>query len=319
MKFLSRSQDIKDHYITRAARRRVGSDRRVWVAAGPAPIETGLGHPRERVGMSRPVADLHVHTTVSDGTLTLDEVPDAARAAGVETVAVTDHDRVHPDIEAPVVERDGVEVIRAIELRVEPAEEAIGRVDLLGYALEPTPPLLDELERIQRDRVERGAKIIERVEDHLGVDLDLEPREGIGRPHIARAIEASEAPYDVERAFRELIGGGGPCFVPRDVTCFEGGASLLADACAVVALAHPFRYPDPEAALALTESTHLNAVERFYPYGRDVDTDLVERVAAERNLLRTGGSDAHDRTLGKAGPDREAFDAFDARLTETEA
>ncbi|MFC4359680.1 PHP domain-containing protein [Halobium salinum] len=269
--------------------------------------------------MSQPVADLHVHTPVSDGTLTLDELPDAARAAGVGVVAVTDHDRVHPDIEAPVVDRDGVELIRGIELRVEPADDAVGRVDLLGYALDPTDELLDELERVQRDRVERGGKIIERVETHLDVDLDLEPREGIGRPHVARAVEASEAPYDAEAAFRQLIGSDGPCFVPRDVTGFEEGAALLADSCAVVSLAHPFRYPDPEAALALAESPHLDAVERFYPYGREVDTDLVDRVAAEGDLLRTGGSDAHGKTLGKAGPDREAFDAFAARLSETEA
>ncbi|OYR81429.1 histidinol-phosphatase, partial [Halorubrum distributum] len=58
------------------------------------------------------VADLHAHTTVSDGTLTLSEVPAAAREAGVDWVAVTDHDRIHPGLDAPVVERDGVRVVR---------------------------------------------------------------------------------------------------------------------------------------------------------------------------------------------------------------
>jgi predicted metal-dependent phosphoesterase TrpH len=267
--------------------------------------------------MTEPAADLHVHTTESDGTLTLDEVPAAAESAGVGTVAITDHDRVHPGIERPVVERDGVELVRGIELRVETA--GAGRVDLLGYAVDPTSALADELGRVRRDRVERGCRMIEAVETYLCADLDLDPHDGIGRPHVARAIEESEAPYDVEGAFSELIGTDGPCFVPRNVTGFVDGAALLADSCPVVALAHPFRYPDPGAALALTADSNLNAVERFYPYGREVDAALVERVAAERGLLVTGGSDAHGRTLGIDGPDRDAFERFRNRLSETEA
>jgi hypothetical protein len=271
----------------------------------------------DRPVMTGPAADLHVHTTESDGTLTLDEVPTAAASAGVGTVAITDHDRVHPGLPAPVTERDGVELIRGVELRVETPDA--GRVDLLGYAVDPTPELAAELDRVQRDRIERGGRMIDAVEARLGVDLDLEPHEGVGRPHVARAVEESEAPYDVEGAFAELIGADGPCFVPRDVTGFDEGARLLAASCPVVSLAHPFRYPDPAPALDLTADPNLNAVERFYPYGREVDAALVERVAAEHDLLLTGGSDAHGRALGVDGPDREAFERFRSRLSETEA
>mgnify|MGYP000459968079 CR=1 FL=1 len=70
------------------------------------------------------VADLHVHTPNSDGTLTLDRVPTVARAAGLEAVAITDHDRTHPDLDAPVSTRDGVDVIHGIELRVEAGPDA---------------------------------------------------------------------------------------------------------------------------------------------------------------------------------------------------
>jgi Predicted metal-dependent phosphoesterases (PHP family) len=82
--------------------------------------------------MTQPAADLHVHTTASDGTLTVPELPAAARRAGVEWVAVTDHDRVHPDLDAPVTDRDGVHIIRGIELRVETDRQ---RLDLLGYGV----------------------------------------------------------------------------------------------------------------------------------------------------------------------------------------
>lgn len=242
-------------------------------------------------------ADLHVHTRRSDGTLTPETIPDAARAADVEVVAVTDHDRYHPDFGGPVVERDGITLIHGIELRV---EAPVGRVDLLGFGLEPTADLRAEVDRIQRDRRERGRAIVECVEDCLGVELDVEIREGLGRPHVARAIEDHpDTDLDYDAAFAELIGNDEPCFVARDVPSFDRGRAILDEACGIVGLAHPFRYEDPEAAVSLTAD--LDAVERYYPYGRPIDESLVEDAVREHDLLVTGGSDAHDRSLGSAG------------------
>ena len=260
------------------------------------------------------VADLHAHTTVSDGTLTLDEVPAAAREAGVDWVAVTDHDRIHPRLDAPVVERDGVRVVRGIELRVDAGFE---RLDLLGYGVEHTDALDAEIERLQRDRRGRGAAILDAVEERLGVDLDLEPREGLGRPHVARAIDESDAPYDYAGAFDELIGTDGPCYVARDVTGLDEGLDLLADACALVGLAHPFRSGNVDEALAVARDRDaIGAVERFYPYGFAVDDDRIDRLAAEADLLRTGGTDAHERTLGVAGLSESAFEPVRERLPD---
>ncbi|ELZ38071.1 PHP domain-containing protein [Halorubrum tebenquichense] len=260
------------------------------------------------------VADLHAHTTVSDGTLTLDEVPAAAREAGVDWVAVTDHDRIHPGLDAPVVERDGVRIVRGTELRVDAGFE---RLDLLGYGVEHTDALDAEIDRLQRDRRERGAAILDRVEERLGVDLGVEPRAGLGRPHIARAIDESDAPYDYAEAFDELIGDDGPCYVAREVTPLDEGIDLLADACALVGLAHPFRYERVDEALSVArESPAVDAVERFYPYGRAVDDARIDRLAADADLLRTGGTDAHERTLGVAGLTESAFEPVRDRLPE---
>lgn len=254
------------------------------------------------------VADLHVHTTNSDGTLTLETLADAAEAAGVGTVAVTDHDRLHPDLRTPVARLDDLTVVHGIELRVEAPEE---RVDLLGYGARRTDDLEALVEHLQTDRIERGREIIERVEERLGVDLPVEPREGLGRPHIARAIEEATE-YSYGDAFDELIGNDGPCFVARDVPSFEDGLEVLAAACGVVSLAHPYRYEDPEAALELCAD--LDAVERFYPYDREVDPRPLERAVERHDLLVTGGSDAHDETLGRAGLDRDAYRRFRAAL-----
>jgi len=259
----------------------------------------------------RIVADLHAHTTISDGTMTADELVDVARETGLDWVAITDHDRVHPDVGAPVVDRDGVRVVRGIELRVDAGFE---RLDLLGYGVEHTDALDGEIERLQTDRQRRGAAILDCVEERIGVDLGVEPRPGLGRPHIARAIDESAAPYDYADAFDELIGRDGPCYVAREVTELERGVELLRNACAVVGLAHPFRYDNVDAALDVARD--LDAVERFYPYGRAVDDAKVERVAAESNLLLTGGTDAHERTLSEAGLTAEAFAPVRERLPD---
>jgi hypothetical protein len=257
-------------------------------------------------------ADLHAHTTNSDGRLELDEVPAAAREASVSVVAVTDHDRTHPGLDAPVVERDGVTLVHGIELRVDAGFE---RVDLLGYGVTETDALADLVDHLQTDRAERGQRIIDSVEDALGIDLDLEGRPGLGRPNVARAVaEHPDTDYTVQGVFDDLIGNDGPCYVARDVPDFERGRDVLAEACAFVGLAHPFRYADPDAALALTES--LDAVERNYPYGDGAGADLaaVDALARQHDLLVTGGTDAHERTLGVCGLTEAEYEPIAARL-----
>lgn len=255
------------------------------------------------------VADLHVHTTNSDGAMDLPDVPAAAREAGVSAVAVTDHDRLHPDLETPVARLDGVTVVHGIELRVEAADQ---RLDLLGYGVRPTDDLVSLVDHLQRDRVERGRAIVECVEDRLGVDLDCEPRPGLGRPHVARATAAA-TDLSYQEVFDDLIGDDGPCYVARDVPEFSRGVRVLREACGLVGLAHPFRYDDLAAALDC--AADLEAVERFYPYEDDPDPAPVDRVAREHDLVLTGGSDAHNDRLGLAGLERDDYRRFRSRLT----
>lgn len=251
------------------------------------------------------VADLHVHTTNSDGQLEISEVPGAATRSGVRVVAITDHDRLNPDLQVPITHINGVTLIHGIELRVEGNKE---RIDLLGYGVTPTDALCAELDRLQEDRIERAEEIVERVEEYTGMSLDFTPDRGVGRPHIARAIERSAIDYDYHGAFENLIGDDGPCYVSRRVPSFDRGLELLDEACGLVSLAHPLRYDDPAAELSL--AVDLDGVEYHYEYSHAVDVRPVERAVREHNLVITGGSDAHDRTLGRAGLSRDEYRAF---------
>ncbi|MDQ2050830.1 PHP domain-containing protein [Natronolimnohabitans sp. A-GB9] len=257
-----------------------------------------------------PYADLHVHTTRSDGSLEFDEVPNVAQQNDVAVVALTDHDRLQP-VDEPVLERDGVTIVNGVELRVETPNGE--RVDLLGYGVEPTAELEGLVERIQRDRIERGQAIVDCVESRLGIDLGVTVDDGFGRPHVARAIDAHPGvDYDYEDAFDQLIGYGDPCFVAREVPAFERGLAALSAACRLVSLAHPLRYRDTDAALGLTADPDLEAVELHYPYDRpDVDRSAVERAVDRHDLLVTGGSDAHEHDLGVAGLSRREYERLD--------
>jgi predicted metal-dependent phosphoesterase TrpH len=256
------------------------------------------------------VADLHLHTTNSDGTLTLDTLPDAAAAAGLDAVAVTDHDRLHPDLGAPVSTVDGLTVVHSIELRVE--TDGGARVDLLGYGARRTDELTALTESLQANRIERAREIVDCVEHREGIDLDVAFEPGVGRPHIARAIAASDSAHDYDDAFADLIGNDCECYVAREIPTAAEGLACLREACAIVGLAHPLRYRDPEGALALAPK--LDALELHYPYEPAVDTAPVERAIEDYDLLVTGGSDAHGTELGLAGLDATEFERFRTHL-----
>jgi Predicted metal-dependent phosphoesterases (PHP family) len=258
-------------------------------------------------------ADLHIHTDASDGQMCLREVVGTAAQIGLRAIAITDHDRLHPQLDARISHSGGVEVIRGVEIRVTLDDV---RVDLLGYGVTRTPQLDAMLRRIQRSRIERAAAMIRSLEDALDVTLGLSPSPGIGRPTIAAAVVAAVDGYTIDRVFTELIGADCPHYVRRWVPDAAVAIDTLRAADALISLAHPYRYPDFDAATAAID--RLDAIEAFYPYGTDrqdlVDLGRLEQMAAAADLLLTGGSDAHGRTLGAAGVDVQTYDRFRSAL-----
>lgn len=258
-------------------------------------------------------ADLHSHTTVSDGETSSENIVEIAKQVGLDALAVTDHDRVNPLLDEKLVVIDGIDVVNGIELRVTTQEGE--RIDLLGYGVRPTEQLTKLTERIQENRIERAEKMIDLIEDETGVRLDYKLKSNTGRPHIAREIEENDIlEYDYEDAFETLIGSDCPCYTHRDIPDFQDGISVLNNAASFVSLAHPYRYNSPRNVLKL--SKQLDGVECQYPYESkgflmNIETDLSYLAADWFDLTITGGSDSHEpATIGTEGLTKIQYKTF---------
>ncbi len=253
--------------------------------------------------MTAGYADLHLHTTASDGIQTLAEMTVRARAAGLSCIAITDHDTISPELGGRVQTMRGVEVITGVELKAD-FDGVTG--ELLGYFVNPSATrlrdLLDWMDEARRRRMER---MLEKCRE-AGLDVDMEhvrrqAAGNLGRPHLARALVERGAVRASDEAFEQLIGRGKPCFVSLEKASLREAVDALHDAGAAVSVAHPclMRVADWDAFLDTLVAVGVDALETVYAYrtspGRDlsITPELLAAKAAGRNFLVTGGSDDH--------------------------
>jgi len=255
-------------------------------------------------------ADLHLHTVASDGTQTLDEMVQRAKACGLSAIAITDHDTVSPDVTARVTSILGVEVIAGVELKAD-CDGTTGEV--LGYFIDPGAARLRELlawmEEARRVRMEL---MVAKCRDAgLAVDMADVGRHAagnLGRPHLARALIASGQVATSDEAFEKLIGRGKPCYVSLDKIGVREAIEILHDAGGAVSLAHPclMRVGDWDAFLDMLVGAGIDGLETVYPYRASTTTvlsispELLAAKADQRNLITTGGSDDHGLESNKA-------------------
>ena len=166
------------------------------------------------------ICDFHVHSDVSDGTLTPVEVVEAASREGIDVLALTDHDGVDGVIPARERGRQlGVEVLSGVEISVS-EDDGRRQLHMLGLGVDPKcATLLERLARVRSARRERAAAIAALLASH-DVRIDPEalrpdaPQCAVGRLHIARALVAAGACRDVDNAFTRWLRRGRPAFVP---------------------------------------------------------------------------------------------------------
>ncbi len=248
-------------------------------------------------------ADLHLHTRWSDGTLDLIPTVRRARSAGIDTIAITDHDTISPGLTRPVQMLEGVEVITGVEIKA----DVLGfRGEVLGYFVDPpSTPMQTLFHSMQRARTERMKEMIALCNLNLGLRIDYRSvarlTDGsVGRPHLAAALVEAGVASNTDDAFRRFLAQGCRCYVPLPRPSFTTVLAAIHAAGGVAGVAHPAFLPveDWEAALMELRGLGMEAMEVYYPYelGKAplyADPAELGALAAALDLIPTGGSDDH--------------------------
>ena len=251
-------------------------------------------------------ADLHVHTTASDGLTTPASLARLASERGIFVLAITDHDTVAGIAPAQAAAAEvGVRLIPGVEFSTRASR---GQTHILGYGIDPDhPELTRELAALRASRVERGWAMLERLAA-LGIEIDpsaVEVGDGEsspGRPHIARALVERGYASSVQDAFDRYLSVGRPAFVPRRTLTAERAIELITLAGGIPVLAHPVSVHDLDVRLGELVRAGLRGLEAYYGEYDDPTRERLARLAASWNLLITGGSDYHGEG-GKEGRD----------------
>ena len=250
--------------------------------------------------------DLQSHSTVSDGELPPAEVVAASAAAGVTTMALTDHDAVDGIAEASEAATEaGLALVPAAEISC--IHSDIDDLHMLGYWID-VDAMRPMCRRAQQERVTRAEEIVAKL-NSLGVAVDFDDAiaeagdaSSVGRPHIAKA--AGTKPDEMSAFFKEYLVPGAKAFVSRRWPTASEATGLIREAGGTPVLAHPFwDIDDPGAVAALIGDLDLDGVECFYPAHDRAQTRFLLEICSERGLAATGSSDFH-------GPGHKMFDRF---------
>ena len=263
--------------------------------------------------------DLHLHTTASDGSLSPSAVAWAARAGGLDVIAITDHDTCAGVAEAAAALPDAMHVIAGIELSttLDGCE-----LHILGYFIDHTnAELLAHAEQAvvaRRIRVERMLDLLRTYSIHVTLAEVLESAEGstrvLGRPHVARALQKKGYVQTPAEAFDRFLGDAGPCFLPTELLDPAAAIAMIKQAGGVALWAHP-RADQLERELSRFLEWGIDGLECFRPRATSDDIATIQRHAANGNLLVSGGSDWHGTWHGRLG-DFYVESADIARLLE---
>ncbi|HEX4804638.1 MAG TPA: PHP domain-containing protein [Conexibacter sp.] len=274
--------------------------------------------------MSAPTYDLQSHSLCSDGALPPADVVAAAAAAGVELLALTDHDTVDGVDEALAAgRRHGVSIVPATE--ISSVQGPYEDLHLLGYGIDHRDPLLGErLHAARADRELRAERMADKLRE-LGWAVDdalLAARRDagapIGRPHLSQAVLAhpanaerlaAEGYDDVSSFLPAFLIPGKPAYLARTRPTVAEAIGWIHDAGGVAIWAHPFWDLDVDAevleAIDRFRADGLDGVECFYVTHTAEQTRLLAERCEELGLLKTGSSDYH-------GPEHRLFSRFRA-------
>lgn len=249
--------------------------------------------------------DLHLHSNCSDGRLEPAAVIAAAKEQGLRAVSLTDHDTV-AGIHAAREAADSLALpfVPGIEFS---AHDDVGSTHLLGYFIDPDhAEFAAHLQGAQESRVQRAAEMVEKL-NRLGVGVTLEEVKAhtsetglIARPHVAQALVKGGWVRTHGEAFDRFIAAGQPAYVPTQRISPADGIRLIQAAGGLAVLAHGGKSHGDETIRQLVDEG-LDGLETLHPDHGPFEVRRLRRLAAELDLLETGGSDWHGFSEARRG------------------
>lgn len=250
-------------------------------------------------------ADLHLHTTASDGRLSPQETVRTAVDLGLSVIAITDHDSIEGI--PPALE----EAKRFPQLLVVPGVEIntdfpAGEVHILGYFIDYSDPELNRtLEDLHRSRHDRGIRMVARLAE-IGITINwdrvLELASGgvVGRPHIAQALFEEGYVSSIREAFNKYIGRNGTAYVRRWKPRPAEAVALILKANGLPFLAHPADIENLDSFTGELKEAGVKGLEIYYANYTAAKIARLEELAKRYRLMASGGSDYHgpDTNIG---------------------
>lgn len=257
--------------------------------------------------------DLHTHSTASDGTDSPEQLMVKAKNAGLEAIALTDHDILEGLPRAEEAARDlGLLFIRGCEISTTTEQ---GEIHVLGLWIpHKSEPLESFLKHLRDMRFSRNASMVEKLRN-LGMDITMEElaeeaKGSIGRPHMAKIMLNKGYVADRREAFDRYLGINGKAYVPKIAPGPEQAVRLLASLGATAAIAHPLLRTRPagwlEALVCGLCGAGLGALEAWHSSQSSKQAHEICELAKKYKLGVCGGSDYHGNSkpgleLGTAG------------------
>ncbi|MEM7174623.1 MAG: PHP domain-containing protein [Chlamydiota bacterium] len=241
-------------------------------------------------------ADLHCHSTCSDGTCTPIELLELARKKNLAALSITDHDTLEAyseDVFAAAA-RLNVRLFSGVELSAQCKKM---NVHVLGYGVEKTAELLAFCRRHQLRRIKRNRAILERLSRLSFIISEQElyansEKKVIGRPHIAALMVAKGYVETIREAFDRFLAEGKPCFDPGPIVTIEETITAIHQAKGKAFLAHPHFIQSKKLVKALLE-LNFDGFECYYALLSPIREKKWLDLAREKHKLISGGSDFH--------------------------
>jgi len=269
-------------------------------------------------------ADLHCHTSYSDGSATPSELLNLAKASGLSGLSITDHDSIEAYKTAmPIAKELGIEMVSGVEFST---VHKYLSVHILAYSFGLNSPEIHAFcEKHHERRLKRNRDILKKLsqkgmpiseEEMLGCVRQAEPemKPTIGRPHIAQAMMKKGFVTSIQEAFKKYLGEDKPCYAPGESFSTEETIEIIHRAGGLAIIAHPHLIDDPVILKQLIEMP-FDGIECYYAKFPQEATKRWLKIAEKKQWLITGGSDFHGTIkpnvpLGASFVDKDNFNVL---------